>query len=188
MNAGWFFPYDHLQRRLPETIRYTSVEIYVTTWFALSVTLLGAIPFGAPQWLFAVALGLGLYRLLDIYRTQLRVVLVDVEDPFYRGVGSLTRNLILTLVNFLELLVISALTFRAMERLTDGGAFSPTLTSKLDALLYSVSIGTTSGFADIQAVQGLAKAATIGEVLLAIVLLAVVLNLFLSSRRPIREL
>jgi|GEM_PF-5753884 len=187
INVGWLFPIDRLISRLPKHLRHAAVEVYVLVGFAVMLVLLFAIPFGAPEWVFHAAVGVALYRLLDIYRTQLRITLVDTEEPGYH-VLSLTRNLVLTLVNFLELIVIFALSFRAIERLTDAEAFSPALASKFDAVLYSVSAATTSGFADMHAVHRLAKVATVGEVLLAVVLLAVVLNLFLSSRVPIRQI
>lgn len=188
VKAGWLFPVDRLVVRLPYHLQHVGVDTYVLGAFALTLVALFAIPFSAPEWAFRVVVGVALYRLVDIYRTQLRITLVDVdtEEPGYQ-VLSLTRSLVLTLVNFLELIVIFALFFRAMERLIDTEAFAPALTSRLDAALYSVSTATTSGFADIHAVDRLAKAATIAEVLLAIVLLAVVLNLFLSSRGRIRQ-
>ncbi len=181
------FLFDYVNARLPGGMQYVGVELYVGLWLAVSAIMLFVIPFDAPQWLFVVAVVFALYRLSDVYSTQLRIVLVDIDDPAQPGVLSLSRNIILTIANFLELLLVFAWCFRTIERLSESYAFEPELTSSLDSLLLSVSIATTSGFTDNDPIGQAAKIASIAEVLLAAVLLAVVLSIFLSSKGAIKE-
>ncbi len=181
-----FFIYERLMAKVPENWNTTIGECYVLAHLVGFAAFFGAIPLGAPAWIFGLLAVLGIYRLLDIYSFQLKVVLVDAWKKDYRGLQSPRRNIILSFVNFLELIVIFAFVMRTIERWMDSPAFDPELTAKSDAFVLSVSTATAAGFAPAKALALPAEFAMIIEILLALILLAVVIALFLAATPTIR--
>ncbi len=175
------FPYERLILILPEDKRTSGGEVYVLAHIAAFGMFFAASPFGAPAWIFYLFTALGIYRLVDIYSFQLRVVLVEVWQEVYQGIESARRSIILTLTNFVELMIIFAIIFRTVERAVDAAAFEPVLGGKSEAIALAVSTATAAGFSAASPVVVVSRAAMIMEVLLAVLLLLIVLALFLQA-------
>jgi hypothetical protein len=147
---------------------------------------LAAAPFGAPAWIFYLFMAVGIYRLVDIYSYQLRLVLVEAWQTAYPGIDSARRRILLAVINFGELIIIFAIIFRTIERAVGAAAFEPILGGKSQAIALAVSTATGGGIFSSVPVAVASRAAMIVEVLLAVTLLLIVLSLILRAVLTIR--
>lgn len=134
-----------------DPIRATAVrsrrkEAYSTTWLVIELLLLlvAEIEVGWPLWIPRV---LATIRILDIFQSSVNLSVFDQLRTDERVViSSAVRTLVLSFLNYLELLICFGIVYVTMLEKLDGAA------GWLDAIYFSVVTQLTIGFGDIRPV------------------------------------
>jgi len=156
-------------------------EFYVVVWFLI---LLAILIFNAylATWL---AMLLVCYRLVDGLNYRLCMIFVDRYKKDW-GLRSLNQSLVLLFINYLEIIV----GFATLYLLTDSVGYNigVPLSSRLDALYFSVITITTLGYGDIKPIVEVGKWLCLTETVMGFILIVLVVGSFLTGVHDIHDL
>ena len=127
-------------------IRSRRKELYILTWFAIELLLLLFTELDAawPLWIPRV---LATIRILDIFQSSVNLSVFDQLRTDERVViSSAVRTLVLSFLNYLELLICFGIVYVTMLEQLVGAV------TWLDAIYYSVVTQLTIGYGDIRPV------------------------------------
>ena len=156
-------------------------ELYVVSWFLILIAIFVFNNSLAP-WL---AIMLVCYRLVDSLNYRLCIIFVDRYKKGW-GLRSLNRSLILLFVNYLEIIVGFATLYLITESI--GYESGDALSSRLDALYFSVITITTLGYGDIKPFVNTGKWLSLTETIMGFVLVVLVVGTFLTGVQDIHNL
>lgn len=141
--------------RAATAMRSRRVERYLTVWIALEVLLLAsfalgfALGFAVPD---GVAAALAVIRIVDILQAVVNLMVFDqLRTPQTLIISSAVRTLVLSMINYLELIVCFAVLYESMPQQLAGA------NDWTDALYFSVVTQLTIGYGDVTPI-GPAKA------------------------------
>lgn len=134
-----------------------------------------------PQW---VCYTVAVYCLIDGFNYRLCIIFVDSYGKNW-GLRSLNRILILLLINYCELIVGFALLYLVSGSV--GFSESQLITSRLQALYFSVVTITTLGYGDIIPIYPIGRWLSLSETLMGFVLIVLVIGTFLTGFKNIRN-
>ncbi len=156
-------------------------EFYVVFWFFILLAILTFNSYFAP-WL---AILLVCYRLVDGLNYRLCIIFVDRYKKDW-GLRSLNRSLVLLFINYLEIIV----GFATLYLLTNSIGYESgvSLSSRLDALYFSVITITTLGYGDIKPILQIGKWLSITETIMGFILIVLVIGSFLTGVHDIQNL
>lgn len=156
-------------------------EFYVVVWFLILLAILIFNASLAP-WL---AILLVCYRLVDALNYRLCIIFVDRYKKNW-GLRSLNRSLVLLFINYIEIIV----GFATLYLVTDsvGYKICVPLSSRLDALYFSVITITTLGYGDIKPIAEVGKWLSLTETVMGFILIVLVIGSFLTGVRNIQNL
>ncbi|MHC4642034.1 MAG: potassium channel family protein [Planctomycetota bacterium] len=163
-------------------LRANRIEIYVLIWFALliSCVLLAFIPYDSIHILVTF---LSLYRVFDIVVAAVNITLLDRlrlgRDIHY--VSSVERSLILSLWNFLEIILCFGIVYSASIVYLEGSK------SFFDAYYFSVITQLTIGYGDLFP-RGYLKLVSMIQGLIGLLFALLVLGRFVSLLPRIESL
>jgi voltage-gated potassium channel Kch len=129
-----------------------------------------------------------IYRLIDGFNYRLCIIFVDRYHPQW-GLRSLNRSLLLLLLNYAEIIIGFSVLFLAtgsIGKLDPEMATEITLSSRLDAIYFSVVTITTLGYGDFHPISPLGRLLALAETAMGILLLVLVLGTFLQGVSDIR--
>ena len=125
-------------------IRSRRKELYILTWFAIELALLlfSELDAGWPLWIPRV---LATIRILDIFQSSVNLSVFDQLRTDERVViSSAVRTLVLSFLNYLELLICFGIVYVTMLEQLVGAV------TWLDAIYFSVVTQLTIGYGDIR--------------------------------------
>jgi hypothetical protein len=125
-------------------IRSRRKELYILTWFAIELALLlfTELDAGWPLWIPRV---LATIRILDIFQSSVNLSVFDQLRTDERVViSSAVRTLVLSFLNYLELLICFGIVYVTMLEQLVGAV------TWLDAIYFSVVTQLTIGYGDIR--------------------------------------
>jgi len=137
--------------RAATAIRSRRVERYLSTWIALEFLLLAALAAGLaiPS---GVAGALAIIRIVDILQAVVNLMVFDqLRTPQTLIISSAVRTLVLSMINYLELIVCFAILYLSLPTQLAGAK------GWTDALYFSVVTQLTIGYGDVTP-TGIAKA------------------------------
>lgn len=160
------------------------IDIYILAWWIAEAALivLCSVKLSWQGWGTWVAMCVLLYRLLDVMWVLTSMLLTG---HWKRGGSwaSLERVLFLVLCNAVEILVLfGAFYWAAGLLLPNAGATTPGLSSFFDAIHFSVVTGTTLGYGSPHPQGWLAKALSIAETWVVLLLVIVLIGYVLGAR------
>lgn len=153
--------------------RSRRVEGYILFWFVLEALLLyGA--FTAQPWPAWLARTLLVLRILDIFQTSVNMAVFDqLRTDETLVISSAVRTLVLSFLNYLELLVCFGLLYTTMGELLVGS------TGVLDDLYFSVVTQLTIGYGDIRPI-GWARFVSVSQGLVSVAFTILILGRIVS--------
>jgi len=153
--------------------RSRRVEGYIIAWFLIEATLiaLAANGFGEPSWIPRV---LVVIRILDIFQTSVNLSVFDQLRTEERLViSSAVRTLVLSFLNYIELLVCFGILYTTMGDQLVGSA------GWLDDLYFSVVTQLTIGYGDIRPI-GWARFVSVAQGLISVAFTILILGRIVS--------
>ncbi len=141
--------------------RSRRVEGYILAWLGIEVVLLAteAINLAWPAWIPRV---LALVRILDIFQSSVNMSVFDqLRTDKTLVISSAVRTLVLSFLNYIELLVCFAIIYASMHGLLLGSS------GWLDDLYFSVVTQLTIGYGDIRPI-GWARLVSVAQGLIAV--------------------
>ena len=154
-------------------IRSRRKELYILTWFAIEMLLLvfAELEAGWPLWIPRV---LATIRILDIFQSSVNLSVFDQLRTDERVViSSAVRTLVLSFLNYLELLICFGIVYVTMLEQLVGAV------TWLDAIYYSVVTQLTIGYGDIRPV-GTARFVSAMQGLVAVAFTILILGRIVS--------
>lgn len=154
-------------------IRSRRKELYILTWFAIELVLLlfTELDAGWPLWIPRV---LATIRILDIFQSSVNLSVFDQLRTDERVViASAVRTLVLSFLNYLELLICFGIVFVTMLEQLVGAV------TWLDAIYDSVVTPLTIGYGDIRPV-GTARFVSAMQGLVAVAFTILILGRIVS--------
>lgn len=148
-------------------------EAYVLSWFAIELLLLlvAEIEVGWPLWIPRV---LATIRILDIFQSSVNLSVFDQLRTEERVViSSAVRTLVLSFLNYMELLICFGIVYVTMLEKLDGAE------GWMDALYFSVVTQLTIGFGDIKPL-GVARFVSSMQGLIAVAFTILILGRIVS--------
>lgn len=148
-----------LNPRASTALRSRRVERYLSGWIVLEILLLAS--FAAGTGLPAgIAGALAIIRILDILQAVVNLMVFDqLRTPQTLIISSAVRTLVLSMVNYLELIVCFAILYLSLPTQLVGA------NDWTDALYFSVVTQLTIGYGDVTP-KGIAKAVAAVQALL----------------------
>jgi len=153
--------------------RSRRVEAYLMAWFVIELGILAAVVNGValPAWIPRTII---VVRILDIFQTSVNMSVFDQLRTEERLViSSAVRTLVLSFLNYLELLVCFGILYTGMIELLVGA------TGWLDAMYFSVVTQLTIGYGDIRPV-GHARVVSVAQGLVAVAFTILILGRIVS--------
>ena len=153
--------------------RSRRVEAYLITWFLVECSLLAVTASGAswPAW---VTRTLVIIRILDIFQTSVNLSVFDqLRSEEGLVISSAVRTLVLSFLNYLELLLCFGILYATLEGTLHGS------TGWLDDLYFSVITQLTIGFGDIRPV-GWARVVAVAQGLISVAFTILILGRIVS--------
>ena len=154
-------------------IRSRRKELYILTWFVIEMLLLlfAELEAGWPLWIPRV---LATIRILDIFQSSVNLSVFDQLRTDERVViSSSVRTLVLSFLNYLELLICFGIVYVTMLGQLAGAE------TWLDAIYYSVVTQLTIGYGDIRPV-GTARFVSAMQGLVAVAFTILILGRIVS--------
>lgn len=161
-------------------IRSEISEFYVLAWFIALLWLLWH-PLTSTTFLLVIVT----YRIIDGLNYRLSIVFVDRYKRDW-GLRSLNRSLILLLFNFFEIIIEFAILYLATDSIVYSNS-KEIITTPLEALYFSTITITTSGYGDMMPISSLGQKLALLEPLLGLILIILVIGVFLTGVRDIKE-
>lgn len=156
-------------------------EFYVIIWFLILFVILMFNASLAP-WLTILIV---FYRIIDGLNYRLCIIFVDRYKQDW-GLRSLNRSLVLLFINYLEIIIGFAALYLVTESV--GYKVGVPLSSRLDALYFSVITITTLGYGDIKPIAEVGKWLSLSEILMGFILVVLVVGSFLTGLQGIRNI
>lgn len=153
--------------------RSRRVEAYLIAWFVIELGVLAAVvnEVAWPAWILRTII---VVRILDIFQTSVNMSVFDQLRTEERLViSSAVRTLVLSFLNYLELLVCFGILYTSMLELLLGA------TGWLDAMYYSVVTQLTIGYGDIRPL-GHARLVSVAQGLIAVAFTILILGRIVS--------
>ncbi len=161
-------------------IRSEISEFYVLAWFFVLLWLLWH-PFSSTAFLFVVVV----YRIIDGLNYRLCIVFVDRYQPRW-GLRSLNRSLLLLMFNYCEIIIGFAIFYLATCSIGYSNS-NGAITRPLEALYFSTVTITTLGYGDMRPISPFGQGLTLLQPLLGFILIVIVIGVFLTGVRDIKE-
>lgn len=125
-------------------IRSRRKELYILSWLAIEIALLSMAEL-APAWPLWIPRILATIRILDIFQSAVNLSVFDqLRTDEQVLISSAVRTLVLSFLNYLELVICFGLVYMTMPEQLVGAS------SWADALYYSVVTQLTIGYGDIR--------------------------------------
>lgn len=159
--------------KLAAAVRSRRKEAYIITWLVIELLLLllEEIDVGWPLWIPRV---LATIRILDIFQSSVNLSVFDQLRTDERVViSSAVRTLVLSFLNYLELLICFGIVYVTMLEKLEGAD------GWLDAIYFSVVTQLTIGFGDIKPV-GVARFVASAQGLVAVAFTILILGRIVS--------
>ena len=157
---------------------YAFVDMWVLGNFALSfvaVYIYALIPYIWIRWLF---IGFGLLRVFELVVYQLNVLVVDqFNNPDY-AVGGYRRLLILSLINYLE--VLAWFTFFYLNWASSFKDDYSVLASGTGAIYYSLVTMSTLGYGEVTPLHGSTRALVTMQTIIGMFLIILIISRVMS--------
>jgi hypothetical protein len=155
--------------------RSRRVEAYMLGWFAVEIAMLAvcapAVPPPLPLW---IPRTLMVVRILDIFQTSVNMSVFDQLRTHERLViSSAVRTLVLSFLNYVELLVCFGIVYTTMPESLIGS------TGWLDDMYFSVVTQLTIGYGDIRPV-GWARFVSVAQGLVSVAFTILILGRIVS--------
>lgn len=160
-------------------IRSEISEFYVLAWLAMLLWLLWH-PLSSTVLLLVIVA----YRLIDGLNYRLCIVFVDRYTPSW-GLRSLNRSLLILMFNYCEIIIGFAILYLATHSI--GYSNSNIITTPIEALYFSTMTITTSSYGDIRLISTVGQKLALLEPLLGFVLVVLVIGVFLTGVKDIKE-
>ena len=148
-------------------------EAYILSWFAIELLLLlvAEVEVGWPLWIPRV---LASIRIIDIFQSSVNLSVFDQLRTDERVViSSAVRTLVLSFLNYLELLICFGIVYVTMlEKLSGADGW-------MDAIYFSVVTQLTIGFGDIRPL-GIARLVSAAQGLVAVAFTILILGRIVS--------
>lgn len=124
--------------------RSRRVEVYILSWFIIEAVLLAVAALEA-GWPLLISRVLASIRILDILQSSVNLSVFDqLRSRGSLMVSSAVRTLVLSFLNYLELIILFGILYTSVNEKLVGSA------GWLDALYYSVVTQLTIGYGDIR--------------------------------------
>jgi Ion channel len=159
--------------KLATAVRSRRKEAYIITWFVIELLLLLVVEIevGWPLWIPRV---LATIRILDIFQASVNLSVFDQLRTDERVViSSAVRTLVLSFLNYLELLICFGIVYVTMLEKLEGAE------GWLDAIYFSVVTQLTIGFGDIRPI-GVARFVASAQGLVAVAFTILILGRIVS--------
>jgi hypothetical protein len=154
------------------------MDVYVIAWIAILVSVL----FWGSALSSRIAIGLAVYRLVDIVNYRLLFLFVKSEsDPWKEEV--IRRSVAMALVNFLEAGAAFAILYLRTASIVHNGTCVP-LQSPTEALYYSVVTMTTLGYGDLVPANSTGHWLVIAQLSAAVIFVVFLLPALISVFSP----
>ena len=153
--------------------RSRRVEAYLMAWFVVELGVLAAVVNGVawPAWIPRTII---IVRILDIFQTSVNMSVFDQLRTEERLIiASAVRTLVLSFLNYLELLVCFGILYTSIIESLIGA------TGWMDAMYFSVVTQLTIGYGDIRPV-GHARLITVAQGLIAVAFTILILGRIVS--------
>jgi len=157
-----------------DTFRSTFVEFYVLVWFGFLILLLNLYAL-CPLWYFIV--GIVIYRLIDIFSTQLGIIFIDRLKN--GDIRSLNRSFLLLGINYFEIIVGFAIMYLATRSIGYSNC-SNIITTPIDALYFSAVTITTLGCCDMKPIPPWGMGLAALEPILGLIIIVLVIGAFFT--------
>jgi len=163
----------HQNPKVATAVRSRRKEAYILTWFAIELLLLfvAEIEMGWPLWIPRV---LATIRIVDIFQSSVNLSVFDQLRTDERVViSSAVRTLVLSFLNYLELLICFGIVYVSMlDKLSGADGW-------MDAIYFSVVTQLTIGFGDIRPL-GVARFVSATQGLVAVAFTILILGRIVS--------
>ncbi|MFC1933402.1 ion channel, partial [Chloroflexota bacterium] len=173
VNIFYFFP--------SVKVRSEISEFYVVVWAAILVTLLWN-PIAYLPLLYALLI----YRLIDGVNYRLCIIFIDRYMPSW-GLRSLNRSFILLGINYFEIILAFAILYLHTQSVGSTISGLYTVSTPAEALYFSSMTILTLSFGDFKPLTPIGKMLVVLEPILGVLLIVLVVGVFLTGMRDIRE-
>jgi hypothetical protein len=163
--------------------QYTKIEIYVLSWFIVSLILLCGVgrhmkaSNSLPLIISILIVGIVGYRLADILSAQLGIIFIDRHKN--GGICSLDRSLLLLGINYFEIIVGFAIMYLATSSIGYSNC-SNILMTPTKALYFSAVTMTTLGCSDMKPASSCGMTLVALEPILGLILIVLVIGAFFT--------
>ena len=141
--------------------RSRRVEGYILTWIGIEVVLLTGLA-NSVAWPAWIPRALAVVRILDIFQSSVNMSVFDqLRTEKSLVISSAVRTLVLSFLNYIELLVCFGIIYASMDGLLLGSS------GWLDDLYFSVVTQLTIGYGDIHPI-GWARFVSVSQGLIAV--------------------
>lgn len=163
-------------------------EFYVVSWFVFLLLLLFLYPFWypfRPILIIWILLGLVAYRTIEGLAYRLSIIFVNKYSR-KRGLRSMNRSLLLFMFNYCETIIGFAIFYLATRSIGYSNC-DRVITKPIEALYFSVVTITTLGYGDMRPISRFGQGLALLEPLLGFVMVIIVIGVFLTGVKGIKE-